>query len=259
MKVIEEHLETKTIGTVRLDERRRGTPPNTITPRYLDDYCARHGGFTIQLNQMRSVPIAPPVLASLVIQLNWGSLGARDQYGYGFVKPTQPNGFDINSLIPITAVAAHINGPIGNQHALEDFFYFKASASRTDDLTSSSTLEFRKIPFIIRHDTRNCVRTLSNTSVRHFFFGKINGQNRQGTRFNIGITIDNTLLGWGWFPRHGDHAAHRNACLDVLKAEVTRHATGSILWKEFNSTRDNCGSATTWSAFLTELLTSSWR
>ena len=267
MKVVDESLECQNIPRIQLDEREYTNHGNREIPSYLDGRGGLQGEFSLFLSPFRPVAVDPLVFASLIIQLNWGSIGARDQYGHGFAKTH--SGFNANFC---GRIIANISGKkvserssdaanSGDLADLKDFFFFKSQADQADDC-SSTRLAYNKIPFIIRHDTRNRLRPVvikNGQALRHYFHGNVRGI-KQGTKFNIGIYNSTTLVGWGWFPKCGEFSFQRDLALNALKDELMAHSqAGTLKWKEFDSDRDNCRSSNNWPDFFADLLRTSWR
>jgi hypothetical protein len=130
--------------------------------------------------------------------------------------------------------------------AFGDFFFFIAGMKKSDNPN--------KIPFKIRYKVRFELRkNLKEKSLRHYFCGSM-GSDKTATKYNIALTPDGILRGWGWFPSRGRFDRYRDKCLDLLKNQINKFAVpGTLKWKEFASKRDNVNSAKSWPEFLREL------
>ena len=251
LRVCDEKISNEPIGPIVLNERKYVVNGRTKIPRYLDGSPGKYGSFSLELTQMRPGTHFSELAAGLAIMLNWGTLGARDQYGYGLVKATLPNEL-VN--LAMDAIPPHDSGDAGtpDRATLRDFFFFCSTAKDYPEIRKQPQ------PFLIRHDVRNDPALRSDNSLRHYWGGKLN---KFGTNFNLGITADNAILGWGWFPRHGQFdSAQRDICLEALKREVINHSEpGTARWKEFGSSRDTCKSPGIWPDFLKDLISTTWR
>jgi len=269
------NLEKESVPKVELYERKyeikRKKKGKFVTqekiPRYLDGKPGLAGQFALQLVPNRRHDLVPISLAALILIMNWGSLGARDQYGFGFLRPES----DDLPAQKLAALVKNINSKSGSEPNyiedrpdLKDFFFFTSRARFEYDENPSQTINESHLPFVIRNDTRRRIKfnTTASHQARHYFCGKLTmrpGGTRIGTKYNIGLAGD-SLFGWGWFPRIGIYQKHRDDFLNVLKAELESHSKkDSLKWKEFDSARDTCGSPKNWQKFLKELLTTTWR
>jgi CRISPR-associated protein Cmr1 len=205
-----------------------------------------NGKFLLQMTPLLSQQIDPVVLFFLKIMLNWGTIGAQDQYGYGVVEP-EGNILD-NIKIQGNIFKNLPNKPLSSNDypAFGDFFFFIANMK-----TSNNS---NKIPFKIRYKVRFELRkNLKEKALRHYFCGSMKSD-KTATKYNIALTPDGTLRGWGWFPSRGRFDKYRDKCLDLLKNQINSFAKpGTLKWKEFASKRDNVNSAKSWPEFLQEL------
>lgn len=206
------------------------------------------GKMTLQITSLRPRNLSKEIHVALHLIIHWGTLGALDQYGYGVVTAdTKDLDLSTDNANSVDAMHNDINGP-----SLCDFFFFHGQ----------NKFESEKTPFLIRAHTRSALRKApADKPLRHYFCGSLQKtQNIGGTRFNIAALDDGTMTGWGYFPRTGAYHAERDRCLDALCANFTSHCTqGTVHWKEYQSSRDNCGSAGEWDAFLRELIENPWR
>lgn len=185
------------------------------------------------IQPVRNLTVAPELLLSLILMLKWGTLGAKDQFMHGMIKA------DIDQEL-IDRVKEQLSTPLlksKNGLKIEDFFFFSAELKNYD----------KKIPFQIRYAVRNCFRKETNkksktynkeSDLRHYFCG-VTGNNNTATKYNIGITKDKKLFGWGYFPKTGSFSGRRNDCLNILQNQIALHPdTTNPQWREFDSDRD---------------------
>lgn len=192
------------------------------------------------IQPVRSLTIAPELLLSLILMLKWGTLGAKDQFMHGMIKA------DIDQEL-IDRVKEQLSTPLlksKNGLKIEDFFFFSAELKNYD----------KKIPFQIRYAVRNCLR--AERDLRHYFCG-VTGNINIATKYNIGITKDEKLFGWGYFPKI---AVKRNDCLNILLNQIVSHpAIKNPQWREFNSDRDTVKKCTDKREYILYLLEGGWK
>ena len=235
-------MEPEPIGTIVLTGyqyqkfNHRSKKMKTETPTWYLNDAGLSGSFKIELLPLVREPIQPELALALILMLTWGTLGARDQYGFGLVKPTFPK--KIISLAR-TAVPEE-NGNPHNGLSLRDFFYFNAETGR----------ERRTLPFEIRYLVRRSLE--NNQPLRHYFGGSISNRDKCATKYNIGMA-EGRIRGWGFFPREGPFSEHRDRCLNNLKNTILEKCDeDSLSWREFNSNRDTDGRHNHWPQFLNE-------
>jgi CRISPR type III-B/RAMP module RAMP protein Cmr1 len=231
------------------------------------------GGFCLSFSPLRpqenSHKINPIVLMSTYLMLNWGMLGAKDQYGYGLVEIPEESKQNLRKSIVDFANTLKIQKPyVGSVLPdLRDFFFFNGSIIDQKQFPvkiNGVQFEFPKfIPFEIRYLVRSRLRkdetNYNERKLRHYFCGDI--KEKQATKFNMGqyqLGENNILTGWGYFPRKGSHAGERDACLNILEQTLTEYCI-NLQWKEFNSTRDTEDSRQDWLGFIQELVADTWR
>lgn len=209
------------------------------------------GSFAITIMPIRPGDLNPYFLAGFKLLLEWGNLGAQDQYGQGLVKAdTESMQEKLQSIDLEEQPQTNDNNELPN---FKDFFFFKGK------VTDTST-EVNKVPFMVRNKVRNSLREGKNqTSLRHYFCGCLGSgnQEKQGAKYNISL-YDNQLYGWGWFPRQGNYKAFRDSCLNILKQRLEDVCSNSLIWKEYNSVRDEA-SHHSWPEYVRDMLNNAWR
>lgn len=207
-----------------------------------------HGTFSIGLIPLRGDGLSSYLVAGLKLMLDWGSLGAQDQYGQGLVKA------ETEKLADHLQQLSFSSGDATDTYDLpkfSDFFFFYCEMKDSEQYNEEHQ-------FKIRNKVRNSLReNQDQRSLRHYFCGSLSNP-KQGTKYNIS-QYNNKLFGWGWFPRSGEHSQSRDLCLNNLKNELKKIACNdSLYWKEYNSSRDQ-DSPSTWSEYVWNMLNKSWR
>lgn len=186
---------------------------------------------------------------ALTLMLQWGTLGARDQYGNGYIKVDLPSNLKEAASRGLAGFGSP-KDPDGL--SLRDFFFYRGEA-KTDS---------RETPFRVRYDVRNDLRNgPSDKLLRHFFGGTITGgETKQASKYNIGLLPGGILQGWGWFPKnHSEFAPSRDRCLNVLKTRLQEYSKQDTLkWIEFQSKRDTQHQNQDWPGFVSMLFKGGW-
>ena len=247
------------IGRIELPQYRyrdKKTGKDKIPTWYLsgDKAKGKFGNLTLSLYPIRylnSRSIHPAICMAVYLVCHWGTLGAKNQYGYGLVKWEGEQELLRATLGDGLTLCTNVT-PTENQSLpnLSDFFFFSGAAQSSD----------RKLPFVIRYQVRAGLRTNDNNlqidkEVRHYFCGDL--KDHEASKFNVALH-NRQLYGWGYFPRGGPMAGNRDRCLNLLKRTLVANCK-DVRWKEFSSQRDTCSSSQTWDGFLQELIEMPWR
>ena len=253
-------LKDKAIGKITLshDKDDGGKKDSTW---YLTA-AGKDGAFSLMVTPMRPAvggrfELDPVVLAALSLQLRWGTLGAKDQYGYGLVRGELPPwvAAQIQNWLSAGKGGANDHGKgESDLVSLQDFFFFCGTPQKKN---YGPKFNFpRDVPFEIRYQTRAALRTTgADSGIRHYFCGDL--RDEQASKFNLALH-GGAIYGWGWFPRNGIHHGQRERCLTALH-QALGHNCREVRWKEFGGVRDTCDSARDWQDYLRELLEQSWR
>jgi CRISPR-associated protein Cmr1 len=205
--------------------------------------------FILQIIPLLSQQIDPIIVFLLKTMLDWGTIGAQDQYGYGVVE-------SVDNFLDRIKIQDNIFNKLrktslsSDYPAFGDFFFFIGRIKKGNNP--------KKIPFEIRYQVRSALKTKPRDKkeerLRHYFCGSTMKFDKSATKYNIALTPDGILRGWGWFPSKGELGKHRDDCLDLLKKQINKFVIpGTLKWKEFASKRDNVNSAKSWPEFLQEL------
>lgn len=261
LKVLEDKLKDEAIGKVQLASYEKNGINKTPTWYLTADQAAGLvGNFVLRLSPMRpgqgGLALDPLLALALHLLLHWGMLGAKDQYGYGLVRPLPPAAFSDLWQAALAAMKRDAVAPDAALPSLRDFFFFSGELQDTEGRPGRNFP--RDLPFEIRYAVRAGLRGCSaSTELRHYFCGTVFGKSRQACKYNMGLD-KNTLYGWGYFPRGGQWRGKRDDCLNLVKKKAAGQC-GSFKWKEFASPRDTSKSAGQWRDFLAELANHPWR
>jgi CRISPR-associated protein Cmr1 len=231
----------KAIGRIKLSDHQYRTRAGKLkTPEWFLQDPGKMGNFKLVLMPMRGGGMSPELALAVVLMLKWGSLGAKDQFGFGFVQP------ELGEIESFIALAQHAI-PMQEKKpckglSFQDFFYFAAKPKK----------QAAKLPFEIRYRVR---RSFPETMpLRHYFCGTISPRDKACSKYNIGLA-DGVIRGWGFFPKDGPFSKDRDTCLDNLKNTLANNCVeDSLLWREFQSKRDPKRQDWNWPQFLKELL-----
>ena len=239
----------------------------TVIPKYYarTGYC---GDFDLTLSVLRpllnnkSFVLPDDILTALYLMIEYGTLGAYDQYGCGIVG--FKNEDERQSLLNICKNYSLKNkNSKPNGVALQDFFFFKGNLTKKGNA--------HEIMFEIRHSIRNDIRQnpqLSNDpDLRHWVCGYM--PTTRGAAKNLTYTskyvfsIDNNyhLYGWGTYERNGEYAKYaskRNIVLKIIYDNIRKYVDNNFVWRECASSRDTSGNLS-WPEFFSSLLSSPWR
>ena len=246
LKVGGESHEVDHVGTIRLN-----VPPSPGKRKpptwYLGNQGPGKGGkdLYLQILPLRPSGLPNELVLALVFMLKYGTIGARDQYGHGLIKPFFNDQLlkQAREAIPSSDSKPDFGLNFG------DFFFFKGTLPKPNKF----------IPFEIRYNVRTSLRVPNNQrDLRHYFCGSIIPNDKNATKYNIGLA-NNLVRGWGYFPNSNQVAANRNHCLDILKKEVAaRTIPNTMVWREFNNPRDITSQRSSPIEYLKDLLEGVW-
>jgi len=216
---------------------------------YFGKVRAGDGDLTLQI-----IPTAAdfnPILieGTLALIARWGSLGARPQLGYGWIKlltttPLNTQGF----VQAIGSLAASQPGPktMARYPSLDNMFFAHVKAP---DKGITATLN-------LKYDLRAAFRASfgSNQKLRHWVCGYVRGDNRQASKISISQEVGGRVRVWGWIPYALPvQGITRDPVMKEIKSTLATY--GEITdWREFNSARDTTSQYTDMKNFLTSLL-----
>jgi CRISPR type III-B/RAMP module RAMP protein Cmr1 len=220
---------------------------NKKPPEWFLRDSGHRGDIKLELVPLRPEGITAELALALTTMLKWGTLGAKDQFGYGIVKAENfPEDF---LEIARKAIPAH-EKEAASGLSLRDFFFFKAKCEKS----------YNELPFEIRYLVRQSLRNNGDIDLRHYFCGSIQKKDKAATKYNIGLTPNRTLIGWGHYQKDGIFGDYRNKCLDSLKEIISKqNAVKELKWVEYNSVRDTEKRITNWSEFLNKLFEGGWK
>ena len=220
------------------------------------------------------VMLPPEVLLATLLMLEYGALGAQDQYGCGLVRL-----LDRDALLPKLQACSL---PKDDSHAssaegyadLRDFFFFKGSLDQQKlERQSNCTVapQAPGQPLAPSHAATVRVRRLlrdslrgqgGDTTVRHWLCGTLKPE-ATGSHISLGVSAG-TLYGWGWLPRAGIpglSGSHWPSLREKALAAVHASLQGvcpDLRWKEFASARE-AAAPKDWRAYVTEMIAQPWR
>lgn len=232
--------------------------------------CRRPLSWPLEMHWGRHHAGLPPeVLLATLLMLEYGALGASDQYGCGLVR-----------LRDRAAVLEKLRGcplpedcpdPVETGLAsLRDFFFFKGSLDQKAlERQSNCRITTPGIPPALsdlvraRRLLRDSLRGQQGIrELRHWLCGTLRPQ-PVGGHMSLGIS-DKILYGWGWLPRKGmaelsgpGGPSLRETALQAVHDCVQGICPG-MTWKEFASPRD-ARAPQTWREHVTEMLSQPWR
>lgn len=206
------------------------------------------------------------VLTALFLMIEYGTLGAYDQYGCGLVRFATPEDRKtLHALCLQKATAA----PASQGISLRDFFFFKGHVQPKDATTDMGEIRYR---------IRDMLRQKINADLRHWFCGTLDKNTGAcGTNYAFTINKDGALYGWGHYPRTAIEASEpksspqlksvcatayreREVVLNAVRQVLAQKdiAGSSLVWRECDSERDSVARQP-WPQFYTSLVKDSWR
>lgn len=236
--------------------------------------------------------VPPEVTLATFLMLEYGTLGAQDQYGCGLVSMIN------REELREQALEALQNLPYGTHQTeegladLRDFYFFKGTldgrslkAKAKDNMPINTNMNIIRLRRLLRDALRQ-----KPTQLRHWVCGSLGNKKEraQGCHFGLGITTNGMLYGWGWLPFTGiadpkitnpawqgiqdrqrtqDEkdmqdtqrwpVIHKQT-IDALKTALSGVCT-SFTWEEFSGNR---GDAEAWKGYVRSLIgqpNQSWR
>lgn len=275
-------------GEVR--EQTRSTLRATPSPKgYYSIAEGWHGRVTLSLACRRPLSwsygthgekgrttLPPEVLLATLLMLEYGALGAHDQYGCGLVR--LQNRDELLPLLrdcPLPEDGCHPPEPgLAN---LQDFFFFRGRLDLKElEQQSGCTVSNSGPPSLalvvrVRRLLRDSLREQGRSTVlRHWMCGNIpdksSGTSRAkpvGSHISLGVS-EGILYGWGWLPREGiadepcqNWPAVRDETLNAVYCRL-RRLCPELRWKEFSSSRDTCAPKV-WREYVREMISRPWR
>lgn len=239
---------------IPLEEKKYFRNGRTVTPTYYLKYGFR-GHFDIELSMRRpldgksSFILPENVLTALYLMIEYGTMGANDQYGSGIVDFVEESDREFLRKICLKHISAQKSASRGV--SLRDFFFFKGKV-----ITSNVPKSVPRGMCLIRNSIREGMRQ-SRPELRHWFCGSLkqdqkNGNN-SGSKYVMGVDEMGCLYGWGFYPRdHSQYGEERDFVLDLVRKSVRNYAGEGYQWIEFapeKSSKDM-----DWNSFFTSLL-----
>jgi CRISPR-associated protein Cmr1 len=241
------------IGDIKLQKYKytadhpKSDKENKKPPEWFLRDSGHRGDIKLELVPLRPEGITAELALAITAMLKWGTLGAKDQFGYGIVKAENfPEDF---LEIARKAIPAH-EKEAASGLSLRDFFFFKAKCEKS----------YNELPFEIRYLVRQSLRNNGDIALRHYFCGSIQKKDKAATKYNIGLSPNGPIIGWGYYQKDGHFGKDRDKCLTALKEELSKHnALKELKWVEYNSDRDTQKRITSWIEFLTKLFEGEWK
>ena len=217
------------------------------------------------------VALPPEMLLATFLMLEYGTLGAMDQYGLGLVEL-----LNREDLVPaiencLKCVKKGSEAPQTGYASLQDFYFFKGildsrklrekAGGYFKDVSNSfdNTIRVRRL---IREGLRSEQQNLSKgEKLRHW----ICGFQKEPTGSHICIGVSNSMLhGWGWVPRTGiadldiqNWQEEREKILQKIFTEMNEICT-RLEWREFCSQREE-NAPQDWSDYMQKMIVTPWR
>lgn len=219
------------------------------------------------------VMLPPEVLLATLLMLEYGALGAQDQYGCGLVRL-----LNRDALLPeLQACVLPKDGSYASKEGyadLRDFFFFKGSLDQQKLERQSNCTVAPKAPrqplapsHVVTVRVRRLLRDRlrgqgGDTTVRHWLCGTWKPK-PTGSHISLGVSAG-MLYGWGWLPRagipglSGSHwPSLREKALAAICASL-QDVCPDLRWKEFASARE-AAAPKDWRVFVTEMIAQPWR
>lgn len=242
------------------------------------------------------VCLPPEMLPAVFLMLEYGTLGALDQYGCGLVGMT--NREALSAVVKEAALPVEGQAKPGAGLAdLKDFYFFKGkldgaalqkkvpgaismkkdenqrvqgqagNASRGEALPGNFA-HIVRLRRLLREAMRPLRDDAAHTALRHWVCGYMpqgkGGGVAVGSHVSLGVTEGGQLYGWGWMPEKGIEGISasvwpgmRQQALDDVK-KALGSVCPNLTWKEFQSARD-AASPREWRAYVEAMLKTPWR
>ena len=224
------------------------------------------------------VALPPEMLLATFLMLEYGTLGAMDQYGRGLVDL-----LNREDLVPaiencLKCVKKGSAAPEKGYASLQDFYYFRGVLDRDAlkklcncaialQTTSGERLlasddSIIRIRRLLRENVRVSLSHLSRAQeLRHWICGSL--KEPSGSHISIGVS-GGMLHGWGWVPRTGiagynipNWPDERENILQTVFS-CMKKICSSLEWKEFASRRE-ANAPQDWSDYVQKMIVSPWR
>ena len=236
------------------------------------------------------VCLPPEMLPAVFLMLEYGTLGALDQYGCGLVGMT--NREALSAVVKEAALPVEGQAKPGAGLAdLKDFYFFKGkldgaalqkkvpgaismkkdenqrvqgqagNASRGEALPGNFA-HIVRLRRLLREAMRPLRDDAAHKELRHWVCGNLSPAT--GSHVSLGVTESGQLYGWGWMPRTGIEGISASVWPGMRQQalEDVKKALGSVCpnltWKEFQSARD-AASPKEWRAYVEAMLKTPWR
>lgn len=218
--------------------------------------------------------VPPEVTLATFLMLEYGTLGAQDQYGCGLVSMMN------REELREQALEALQNLPYGTHQTeegladLRDFYFFKGKiddsslkAKAKDNMPINTNMNIIRLRRLLRDALRRQPTSAKETQLRHWICGYLKQKESRGCHFGLGIATKGTLYGWGWLPFAGiadikvtdsDWQGMRKQTITALHKALSGVCT-DFTWKEFSGNR---GNAEEWKGYVRSLIgqpDQSWR
>lgn len=223
--------------------------------------------------EQEQIMLPSEVLLATLLMLEYGTLGALDQYGCGLVRL-----LNRDELLPVLqdcSLPKDDDTDAAPGYAdLRDFFFFKGRADQQElerrcrctikskdpgQGVASSQAAMLRVRRLLRDTQRG---QDEEKSVRHWLCGTMRPK-AIGSHMSFGFSGE-TLYGWGWLPRRGipelsgpKWASVREKALNAVYTCLQGFCS-ELKWKEFASLRE-AAAPKEWRAYVTEMIAQPWR
>ena len=224
--------------------------------------------------------LPPEVILATFLMLEYGTLGAMDQYGCGLVRTLNREELVKNMQQALCEVHKGEVEPAAGYASLRDFYFFKGTLDNTElkrqcnrsispqsQQNKNNPQSFDpiiRVRRLLRDSIRaNMTSPSRGTGLRHWLCGSLN---EAGSHISVGVSRG-TLYCWGWVPRAGivlknnDRSPNPlNEREDILRTiySCLKSVCTDMEWREFNSVRDK-KSPQDWQQFVQNMIATPWR
>ena len=234
--------------------------------------------------------LPPEVVLATFLMLEYGTLGAMDQYGCGLVRTLNREDLAKTMQEALRAIHKGEVEPAAGYANLRDFYFFKGTLNNTElkrlcnRSISIQSQQYRNVPLYydpiirVRRLLRKSIRTkFTNPSIgkelRHWICGFLDQsksnyyrENPRGSHISIGVS-NGCLYGWGWIPRSGilteqplnisNWKENRDLSLQIIHDRI-KSICPKMVWREYNSDRDK-KSPQDWQKYVQDMIANPWR